>query len=170
MLVGAALVVGTVIATTAGISYASHKDRTVYRADVMAGVTAPYTGNTNAIRGVPGGGLPWVIADADIRLRQSGRVDVEVEGLVIGPNLVRPDLVGKNPVPLFKVTVSCLSTDAAGAATTTNVSSDSFPADAAGNAKARLMVDLPSPCLAPIIFVANGVPGLDGAWFALSGA
>jgi hypothetical protein len=168
MVAGVALVIGSVIATTAGISYASHKDQTVYRADVMAGVTSPYTGATNAIRGVPGGGLPWVIADAEIRLRQSGRIDVQVEGLVIGPNLAKPDLAGKNPVPFFKVIVSCLSTDATtGAAVTTNVSSDPISADGEGNAEGRVTVSLPSPCFAPI---ANGVAGPTDAWFAVSGA
>lgn len=163
---GAALAIA-LIGGTAGITLAGDRDHTIYRADVMAGVSPPYTGPTNAIRGVPGGGAPWAIADSEIRLRESGRVDVEVEGLVIGPG-GPPAVVGINPAPLMKVTVSCLSTDAAGAPTTVNVSSETFPVDSAGDGEARVHVDLPSPCYAPIVFVANG--NATGAWFAVSGA
>ncbi len=65
-------------------------------------------------------------------------------------------------------TAFCLSTDATGAATTVNVESETFPVDAAGNGEARVHVGLPSPCYAPIVFVANG--NAAGAWFAVSGA
>ncbi len=76
--VGAALVVAAVVGT-AGIGYASsHKDRTVIEADSMIGVRAPYTGATNAIRGIPGGGAPWVIDRAKVELKASGKVEVEV--------------------------------------------------------------------------------------------
>ncbi|HEY0517895.1 MAG TPA: hypothetical protein VGC84_00270, partial [Ilumatobacteraceae bacterium] len=88
---------------------------------------------------------------------------VSIEGLVIAPG-GPPQFVGKNPVPVQKVIVSCLSSDA-GAATTVNASSETFAVDAAGNAMARVHVDLPSPCIAPIVFIASG----GGAWFAASG-
>ena len=151
---------------TAGISFASGKDHTVYRADVMVGVSAPYTGATNPIRGINGGGAPWVIADADVRLRQSGRVDLEIEGLVIDPNFPNPAIAGKNPVANQKVIVSCLSKDAAGAPSTVNASSETFTVDPTGNADVSVHVDLPSPCFAPIVFVASA----GGSWFAASGA
>ena len=166
-IIAGAVLALAVIGGTAGITLARDNDHTLYRADVMAGVTAPYTGAANPIRGINGGGAPWVIADSEIRVRTSGRVDVEVEGLVIGPGGPAA-LVGINPAPNMKVRVSCLSTDAAGTATTVNVESETFPVDAAGNGEARVHVDLPSPCYAPIVFVANG--NAAGAWFAVSGA
>jgi hypothetical protein len=166
LIAGATLVVASVIAGTAGVTLASGHDQTVYRADVMVGVSAPYTGAAGtAIRDIHGGGAPWVIADADIRLRASGRIDVEVEGLVIDPAFPNPAVAGINPVASQKVIVSCLSTEA-GAAVTVNVSSDTFTVDPAGNGEARLMVDLPHPCFAPVVFVASA----GGAWFAVSGA
>src|SRR5690348_17489982 len=63
----------------------------VLRFDTMVGVTAPFTGDTNAIRGVPGGGLPWQIAEAKGRLRADGRLDVRVEGLVLARRAPVPD-------------------------------------------------------------------------------
>ena len=168
VIAGVALVVGSVIATTAGIAFASHKDHTVLRGDVMVGVDPPFTGSTNPIRGINGGGAPWVIGDVEFRLRASGRLDVEFEGLVIGPN-GPPAIAGTNPVAQMKVTVSCLSKDAAGAAVTTNVSTDPFPVSTPeGNGEVEAMISLPSPCIAPIIFIANG--NAAGAWFAATGA
>lgn len=161
---GAALVVATVIGGTAGITFAgSHGSRTVIEADVLVGVSRPYTGATNAIRGVPGGGRPWVIAKGEVELKSNGKLKVEVEGLVIDPN--EPiAAAGTNPAGPFKAIVSCLSIDA-GVAVTTNVSTDAFPADLAGNSEFETSVMLPSPCIAPIVFVANA----GGSWFAATG-
>lgn len=139
--------------------------------DSMAGVSRPYTGAANAIRGVPGGGLPWVIADAEGKLKADGTLEVEVEGLVFDPNdqgVIDRGFAGQNTVPAFKAIVSCLSRDAAGNAVTINVSTDSFPATiglGAGDAKIEARLALPSPCIAPIIFVTNPA----GAWFAATG-
>ena len=58
-----------------------------------------------------------------------------------------------------------MSKDADGNPTTVNVSTGLFPADAAGNSEIEETLSLPSPCIAPIIFVTN--PG--GAWFAATG-
>lgn len=139
--------------------------------DSMAGVPRPYTGATNAIRGVPGGGLPWVIGEAKGELKADGKLEVEVKGLVFDPNdqaVIDRGLAGQNTVPAFKVIVSCLSRDAAGNAVTVNVSTDQFPATTgpgAGDAKIEARVALPAPCIAPIIFVTNPA----GAWFAATG-
>ena len=71
-----------------------------------------------------------------------------------------------NPSPFFKVVVSCLTKDPMnGAATTVNVSTGNFPADAEGNAHIKDWVALPSPCIAPILFVTNP----NGSWFAATG-
>jgi hypothetical protein len=157
---------GLVTISGATTSADSHHAATLIAANSLAPVSAPYTGATNAIRGVPGGGAPWVIGHGEVQVRANGRVHVEVEGLVIDPAAQNPK-AGTNPIPNFKVTVSCLSKDATGAAVTVNVSTDPFPADVAGNAEADGMVPLPMPCFAPIVFVANG--GGNGAWFATTG-
>jgi hypothetical protein len=165
VIAGVALAAASVLVVGAGISYAGGNDHTVLRGDIMVGVSAPYTGATNAIRGIPGGGAPWVIGDAEYKLRNDGRVDIEFEGLVIGPT-GPPAIAGTNPVASQKIIVSCLSHDAAGAPTTVNASSETFTVDPAGDAKVRVHVDLPSPCIAPIFFIASA----GGSWFASSGA
>jgi len=139
--------------------------RKVSDAKVLGPVSEPYTGSTNAIRGLAGGGLPWEIGDATADLRADGRLHVDVEGLVLARRApVRATLQGTNPIPQFKAIVSCLTTSS-GAATTSNVSTPLVAASPTGDAEIDATVDLPSPCFAPIVFVTS--PG--GAWFAVSG-
>ena len=127
----------------------------------MVGVPRPYTGGTNAIRGVPGGGLPWVLDAAVGELRTNGEIEVAVAGLVLaeGAN------TGRNPVPNFRAVVSCLSIDDEGAPIVVNLQTGLFPADEEGNCVIEDQVELPDPCIAPIVFVTNP----NGAWFAATG-
>ena len=151
------------VATTTG--YGSPDDRAVLEFDVMAPVSEPFTGGTNAIRGVPGGGLPWELDAAKGELRADGRLEVEVEGLVLARRAPVPEaLRGTNPIASFKAIVSCLTVDG-GAPATVNVSTELAPASPSGDAKIEDSVELPSPCFAPIVFVTS--PG--GMWFAVTG-
>src|SRR5262245_25385962 len=138
--------------------------------DTMVGGPRPFTGATNAIRTVPGGGLPWMVDEAKGKLRVDGRIEVEVQGLVLDPNdaqVIAAGLAGTNPVPNFKAIVSCLSRDAAGTtATTVNVETDLFPASPTGDSEIEDTVSLPEPCIAPIVLV----PSPGGQWFAATGS
>lgn len=147
---------------------ASADESKVLEFNTMVGVPRPYTGGTNAIRGVPGGGLPWVIEFGKGKLSPNGDVDVLVKGLVFDPNdqaVIDRGIGGTNTIPNFKVIVSCMSKDGNGNANIINVSTGLFPADTAGNANIKDTVTLPTPCIAPILFVTS--PG--GAWFASTG-
>jgi hypothetical protein len=155
---------GSIFAGFVGAAGAKSKDGTVIEADVLVGVQAPYLRNANPIRGVNGGGLPWVIGRGEIELKASGKIEVEVRGLVIDPAATSA-AAGTNPSPTFKAIVSCLSTTDGVVATTVNVETAQFPADAAGNSEFEDRVSLPSPCIAPIVFVTSG----GGAWFAATG-
>jgi len=161
------LVLSTFLAA-GSVSRASADESKLLEFNTMIGVPRPYTGGTNAIRGVPGGGLPWVIAFGKGKVSPEGSVDVLVKGLLIDPNdpaAIAAGRAGTNPSPTFKVIVSCLSRDANGAAVTVNVSTGLFPADAEGNAHIKDTVALPSPCIAPILFVTSPT----GSWFAATG-
>ena len=115
----AAVVAVAAIGVTAAVS--SGDGRTVLKFATMAPVVPPYTGPTNPIRGVNGGGVAWKLESAQGRLRADGRLDIEVEGLVLVST-------GVNPSPTFRGVVSCLSSDATGPPTTVNVSTDPVPA------------------------------------------
>jgi hypothetical protein len=142
---------------------AEASDTKILEFDTMVGVPPGLTGATNAIRGVPGGGLPWVLTSGSGELKANGKLEITVQGLVFaaGPN------TGSNTVPSFRAIVSCLSDDGS----IENVLTDAFPAtiglasQGGGNAKIETTVVLPEPCIAPIVFVTS--PG--GAWFATTG-
>jgi len=157
-----------VLSTSFFAGSATAKEVKMLEFGTMVGVPRPYTGGTNAIRGVPGGGLPWVVASAEGELTANGKLEITVSGLVLDPNdaaAIASGRAGTNPSPNFKAIVSCLSKDGSGNPTTVNVSTGLFPADAAGNSRIEETLMPPQPCIAPIIFVTSA----GGSWFAATG-
>jgi hypothetical protein len=160
----AALVFAVSMIPQMGAASSSSDDKVV-KFDMMASVVEPFTGTANPIRGVPGGGLPWEIDEAHGALSDNGLLKVDVEGLVLARRApVPPAMQGTNPIPSFKAIVSCLTVKD-GAAATVNVETDLAPATSTGDARINDIVALPSPCIAPIIFVTSPT----GAWFAATG-
>ncbi|MEQ4209997.1 hypothetical protein ABN028_15155 [Actinopolymorpha sp. B17G11] len=134
--------------------------------ETMAPVSEPFTGTANPIRDLAGGGLPWEIDEAEGKLHSNGKLEINVEGLVLARRApVPPDRQGVNPSPSFKAIVSCVSTDDTGAATTVNVETGLVPATASGDARISTTVDLPDSCIAPVVFVTSPT----GAWFSATG-
>jgi hypothetical protein len=155
---GIVLVTAWVARPTVGAPGGLNDETKILRFQTMVGVSEPYTGATNPIRGIGGGGIPWVLDDAKGELRADGEIDIQVKGLVLATT-------GVNPAPTFKAVVSCLSIDADGNPITVNSATAEFPADAEGNCVIADQVDLPDPCIAPIVFVTNAA----GRWFAVTG-
>jgi hypothetical protein len=150
----AILAVGSIgFASVAG----SAEPATVLKASTMVGVVSPYTGSANPIRGVNGGGLPWAISEAKVVLLADGHLEIKVEGLVLVST-------GANPITMFRAIVSCQTIDGTTAAVR-NVTTDPFPASSAGDSKIAATLDLPDPCIAPIVFVTSPT----GSWFAATG-
>ena len=151
-------VLGAVLMTALVIQAgpATSSDRKILAFDAMAPVTGPFVGSSNPIRDINGGGLPWKIADGTGKLSGDGSVNVRVRGLVL--------LDGHNPAPFFQVIVSCLTIVDDDPATV-NVSTAPFPATSTGDSTIKDDVALPSPCIAPIIFVGPNA----STWFAVTG-
>jgi len=162
---GAVALAGVV--SVVGVAASASTPGTVMKFDTMAPVTGPYVGAANPIRNVPGGGLPWMIRAATGSLKSNGHLLVHVRGLVLAEEApVPPALQGTNPIPDFEAIVSCQSIGTDGSAVSTNVATGQFAASADGNADINATVNLPSPCIAPIVFVASPT----GAWFAATGS
>jgi|SRR5690242_17948696 len=129
-------------------------------------VVAPFTGNANPIRNLGGGGIPWKITSGSAEMDRSGRLEVHVRGLVLaaGP------AAGTNPVANFAAILSCQSIDQAGAPSIVNLVAGTAPATAVGDAEIEGTVTPPSPCIAPIVFVAIPATATAPArWLAASG-
>lgn len=166
LLVVAIVVAGAAAAALSARTAASADPGTLLEFESMAPVTGPYVGAANPIRDLAGGGFPWMITSGMGVLQRDGHLVVHVRGLVLADQSpVPPSLQGTNPVPDFEAIVSCQSISTQGTATIANVSTGVFPASGEGNSNIEATVNLPSPCIAPIVFVAS--PG--NAWFAATG-
>ncbi len=131
----------------------------ILKFETMVGVSGPFIGMRNSIRGVPGAGAAWVVrGGADGELKQDGQLKVEVRGLVLVSTLM-------NPSPNFRGLVSCLGIGDDGEVAIVNISTGDFPADMDGNSNIESTVELPTPCFAPIIFVTSPT----GSWFSVTG-
>jgi len=132
----------------------------------MYGVDGPFLGEANAIRDVAGDEAPWVIRSAKGTLGVNGRLRIKVRGLVFADDpLSPPDLIGKNDEAEFRGLVSCL-TEVGDSVQTANVVTRGFKATERGDANIDGHVDLPNPCVAPIVFV---LAGSEDKWFAVTG-
>jgi hypothetical protein len=140
------------------LSASAQSDKDILSFRDMAGVSGPFRGPTNAIRGIPGGGANWILDEGRGELRRDGRLRIRVRGLVL-------ESTGANPSATFKGAVSCQTIDANGAPAVTNVFTEEFPASTTGDSDIDAVVTLPPRCFAPIIFVTNAA----GRWFAVTG-
>ena len=144
-----------------------HRSPTILEFDTMAPVTGPFVGAANPIRGVPGGGLPWIIRAAHGSVQRDGHVFVEVRGLVLANQKVVPAALRRtNPFPAFRATISCLSVAKNDKAVVRNVMTGEFHASKSGNSTINATVRLPRLCLAPEVFVTSPT---GGNWFSVTG-
>jgi hypothetical protein len=150
------IALGLVIQATVGPNEAK-----VLEFNRMTPVVAPFTGSANPIRGINGGGVPWALTSGKGELKADRRLEIEVEGLIIPAR-------GTNPVAAFRGVVNCLTLDSpsTGASRVT----DPVPAAPEGDARIEATLTLPTPCVAPIVFVTSGTGAPPGSWFAATGA
>lgn len=80
-------------------------------------------------------------------LSSDGRLKIRVEGLVLVSSW-------QNPVNMFRGVVNCLTT--ASPDVGVNLATAPVPASTDGDATIKATVDLPDPCVAPIVFVTSG--------------
>lgn len=146
----------------------NHRSPAILAFDTMYGVEGPLLDPANAIRGIVGDEAPWEIEHfIRGRLDTSGRLRIVVKGLVFADDpLSPPDFIGKNDEPTFRAVVSCLTESPQETIVVANVTTDPFPATLQGDSLIQQDLELPNPCIAPIIFVTAGS---EEKWFAVTG-
>ena len=154
------LAVGVVVVQTTAAKDEGSPGKDVLEFHVMTPVVAPFTGSDHPIRGVNGGGVPWQIDRGRGKLSSDGRLKIRVEGLVLVSS-------GQNPVQMFRGVVNCLTTGSPEVGV--NLATAPVPASSDGDATIKATVDLPDPCVAPIVFVTSGTGPPPGNWFAATG-
>lgn len=145
----------------------SRHGHTIIAFSTMYGVEGPFLGAKNAIRGVEGDELPWeidgfVFGELDTR----GNLHILVHGLVFADDpSVPPDLIGTNDEAEFRGLVSCI-TEVGDTVEEQNVITDGFHANTHGDSFIHARLELPNPCVAPVIMI---LAGSEDKWFAVTG-
>jgi hypothetical protein len=153
--------------TVAMLSAKADAPRLLIGFQTMYGVDGPFVGTANPIRGINGDDLPWEV-EHFVRgaLTTHGRLSIVVRGLVFKDDpSVPPELRGKNDEANFRGAVSCL-TESDETVPTVNVVTQGFAANEEGDSNINAKVELPNPCVAPIVFV---LAGSEDKWFAVTG-
>jgi hypothetical protein len=150
-----------------GKGHRDHGITSIMTFHTLYGVDGPFVGDANPIRGVNGDELPWVVRGKVFgRLDTEGNLIIVVRGLVFTDDpSVPPELQGTNDETEFRGLVSCL-TEVGDTIAEANVVTEGFPATPSGNSVIKTQVELPNPCVAPIIMV---VAGSEDKWFAVTG-
>jgi hypothetical protein len=150
----------------AGKGHRDHGITSIMTFHTLYGVDGPFVGDANPIRGVIGDELPWVVGKVFGRLDTEGNLIIVVHGLVFKDDpSVPPELQGINDETEFRGLVSCL-TEVGDTIAEANVVTEGFPATPSGDSVIKTQVELPNPCVAPIIMV---LAGTEDKWFAVTG-
>jgi hypothetical protein len=142
-----AALVGSSLVFALGAS-ADRGDREGGSADLLSSSLAPSlpAPTDPAIHGVAPGGAPWGLSAGSLRLRDDGRLDIRIDGLVL-PTVG----TGTTPGPVSAVAASLFC--GADSNTTPAATTATVPLSSDGDAVIRTTVVLPSPCLAPIVLI-----------------
>ena len=134
--------------------------------ETMYGVAEGFVKH-NQIRGVRGDELPWDVGSASGSLTVGGHLTASVRGVVFANDPdVPPELRGTNDESQFRALVSCLVPGKSNVSTV-NITTQGFPATPTGDSDIDTTIQLPSDCVAPIIFILSGS---EDKWFAVMGA
>jgi len=111
------------------------------------------------LRGIGGGGAPWVVADSDVKLDQNGKLKVKVKGLLItGTGSSLDGTTG--PVLTIWASLTC---EGGGVFTSTS----GAPLKLNGDANLKTTIPIPPSCLGPIMLIRANTG--TGPWIAASG-
>ena len=122
---------------------------------LFASSLAPSLPTDQALDGVPAGGVPWVLARGETRLRSDGDLRVEIRGLVIPTGMF-----AGTPGPVSTVTASLYCGGAVQGTT------PSAPLSTRGDVDLDGTVIVPAKCLQPTVLVH---PNGGNAYIAASG-
>jgi hypothetical protein len=133
---------------------------------LQSGMVGSAPGTT--VGGVPSGAFPWIVNEAEASISGSGRLQVEVSGLLIasGPGVPANVAGTVGPVQMVAASVVCGGSGGAVAA-----GSDGTPLSARGDAQIDAQITLPQTCMAPVVLVRvfNPVGSQPGPFIAVTG-
>jgi len=133
------------------------------RADGRGGFEARLVGSAvgEHVAGIPSGGAPWMVARSEAHISGSGKIEVEVKGLLIASG-TNANTVG--PVTMVLASLVCGDVVAA--------STGAAPLSSKGNFEIHDTISVPSPCIAPAVLIqiaaTTGGPLTNGPFIAVN--
>ena len=114
------------------------------RADGRGGFEARIIGSAvgEHVAGIPSGGAPWKVARGEAHVSGSGKIEVEVKGLLIASG---PAINTVGPVTMVLASLVCGDVVAA--------STEAAPLSSKGNFEIHDTISVPSPCIAPAVLI-----------------
>ncbi|MDX6358096.1 MAG: hypothetical protein QOH37_1150 [Nocardioidaceae bacterium] len=137
-LIGAASVVALVLSPSTAVADGGH--------NLIRGDLTPSLPGDAKINNIGPGTLPWILDRGEVRIRESGRMDVRIEGLQIPAGSFDPT-VDFNPVASIDALLYCDGVQMA----------DSGPQPMTvpgGDARFRVSVPVPSMCDSPSVLIS----------------
>jgi hypothetical protein len=111
---------------------------TLLRAELVGSMPAPAS---PVIAGISPGAAPWVNGPSRARVREGGRITVEIRGLVIPP----PRGTGVNPIASVVATLVC--------GQMVEGSTMPFALSTAGNGRTTDVISVPRTCDDPVVLI-----------------
>jgi hypothetical protein len=153
--------VTAVAASTRSGSAETARHGVLLRSGLIGRPTDP--GLAVAIRGVPAGAAPWTLKRGSTQVNAAGQFSLEVRGLLITGTGTSLDGT-RGPVRSVIASLTCEG------AMPTIVSTREVPLSPKGDAQVHERIALPTTCLAPIVLVQAGIPGVAmHPWIAATG-
>ena len=134
-------------------NHREHRNRTVLSMSLVSSVPTDPT-----LLGAAAGGVPWVLRSGEARLRNDGRLEVRIRGLVIP---VAPFTGTTGPVRTVSASLYC------GGNSTPVGTSDSFSISTDGNARISTTFMLTAKCQIPALLIHPN--GANAVYIATSG-
>jgi hypothetical protein len=150
---GSAVASGAAFGDAGRSQHHSDEHRAVLRASL-----APSVPTDPTLLGAMPGAVPWMIRHGEADLKASGRLDVDIRGLVI-PSGAFSGTTG--PVKMVSASLYC------DASSTPVGTSASVPITTDGNADIRATFGLPTKCLVPALLIHPN--GANTTYIATSG-
>lgn len=137
------------------------------------GLSVPIIGSqpSTTVGGIASGGAPWVVREGSASVSANGKIQVEVQGLLIGTGTNVPATAVGTVGSVRQIAASLVCGGSGG---TVAASTAGFPLSAIGNASFETALAVPARCSAPVVllrvFTATNAPGTElGPFIAISG-
>ncbi|HWC96911.1 MAG TPA: hypothetical protein VG456_09185 [Candidatus Sulfopaludibacter sp.] len=105
-----------------------------------------------AVAGIASGGAPWLVNQGQVSIDSNGRIQLQVQGLLLGPGAPAAVVGTTGPVTMVAATLVCGGTGGMAVAVP-DLSIAAATLSSSGDAQIDQTVTLPASCVGPVVLV-----------------